>query len=406
MAVQAYEAGARPRRSGGRLRIGRGRLLALEAAVGAAVAGGALLGVGGWTLVGVAVVVLAVALARRDRRWLTDLLAARVRRDAAASVLAAARPAAAPPVAGLTAPPPVAAPVLGGPAQLGAAARIAPRLEVAECTDRNGHPLGVAWDGQGFAAALELDTRTPVRVDLGRLAAFAADDDVPLAGVQVLIEQLGVARTNGNGAVPQARDPWPGAGIPLMRRAWVSVRYEPIWAPEAARRRGGGGADGARLAVAAALARLRVRLLGQGVSTVPMDAPSLARTLRGVGDPAPDGAVRRDAWVTGGGHHHCLGAAVASPADWLALLDAVARGPANRAVLSLAVELDGPAARTRAALRVVGADPADARQARQRLLDAGLATPLPGAQAAGVLATLPLGGGPRPLTGAIGWTSR
>ncbi|WP_433088146.1 type VII secretion protein EccE [Dactylosporangium sp. CA-052675] len=310
-------------------------------------------------------------------------------------------------MAGLSAPPPAEpVTVLGGPAELGAAAQVAPRLEVAECVDRNDRPLGVAWDGQGFAAALELDSRTPIRLDLGRLAAFAADDDVPLAGVQLLIEQLGVARGNGNGSIPQARDPWPGAGIPLMRRAWVAVRYEPIWAPDAARRRGEGGADGARRAVAAALARLRVRLLSQGVSSVPLDAADLARALRAVGDPAPTGTLRRDGWVTGSAHHQCLGVTVTSAAGWLKLLEAVGTGPANRSVVSLAVELDGAATRTRGAVRLVAADPADARHAGQRLLDAGLATPLPGAQAAGVLATLPLGGGPRPLTGAIGWTSR
>ncbi|WP_433220642.1 type VII secretion protein EccE [Dactylosporangium sp. CS-047395] len=385
-----------PGRTGRRLRIGRGRLIALEAAVGAALAGAALLGVGGWTILGVAVVVLLVALLRRDRRWLTEVLAARVRRDATTGVLAAGRPVPATDTPG----------VLTGAEALGAAAEVAPHLEVVECTDRNGYPLGVAWDGQGFAAAVELDTRRPLRLDLGRLAASAADDDIPLAGVQLLIEQVGVARMNGHGAVPHARDPWPGADLPLMRRAWVVVRYEPIWAPDAARRRGEGGADGARLAVAAALARLRVRLLGRDLAAAPLDAASLAAVIRTVGDPGPRGELDRDCWATSTAHHHTLGATIGSPADWLALLDAAARTTADRAVISLTVELDGPSTRTRAAVRLVAADKVVAQQASQRLQASALTSPLTGAQTAGLLATLPLGGGPRPLTGAIGWVAR
>jgi type VII secretion protein EccE len=387
-AVQVDEGtgpGVRPRR------IGRGRLIALEAVAGAAIAGGALLGAGGWVILAAAVLALALTLGRRDHRWLTELVAARVRRDAATRVLATGSD-----LAG----------GLRGAAELGAAAQVAPRLEVTGCTDRNTHPVGVAWDGQGFAAALELDTRTPLRLDLGRLAVYAADDDVPLAGVQLLIEQLGVARTNGNGPVAPAQDPLPGVRLPLMRRAFVAVRYEPIWAPEAARRRGEGGADGARLAVAAALARLRVRLLGHGVSAAPLDADGLARTVRTVGDTAPTGTLHRDCWTTSTTQHHCLGATVATPADWTALLQAAAQSPAERTVVSVAVELDGPSTRTRAAVRVISTDHTRARHARQLLLDTGLTGPLPGAQGAGVLATLPLGGGPRPLTGAIGWTPR
>ncbi|GLL08058.1 type VII secretion protein EccE [Dactylosporangium matsuzakiense] len=376
----------RPRAGGRRTRIGRGRLLAVEAAVGAAIAGDALVGVAGYVLLGVAAAVLAVALARRDGRWVTDLLAARFRVSALPS------PAPAPP-----------APRTAG--DLGAVAVIAPRLEVVECTDRNADPIGVAWDGQGFAAAVELGTQTPLRLDLGRLAAYAAGDDVPLAGIQLLVEQLGGARANGNGPGP-SRDPWPGADVPLMRRAFLALRYEPIWAPDAARSRGEGGSDGARRAVAAALARLRVRLLAHGLAATPLDAAALIHTLRTVGDPAPKAILHRDGWTAGASEHRCLGATIASAADWQQLLRTAAHSPAERAVLSLAVELDGTSTRTRSAVRLISTDQARVRDARQQVLDTGLAVPLPGAQAAGVLATLPLGGGPRPLTGAIGWTPR
>jgi type VII secretion protein EccE len=398
VAVQVYEArpGGQRRGRGWWVRIGRGRLIALEAAVGAAVTGGILLGAVGSVMILAAGLVLVLALGRRDGRWLTELVAAQIRRDAATRVVVAGESAVAPATgegAG------------GSAAELGAVAGVVPCLVVVECTDRNGYPLGVAWDGQGFAAALELDTRTPVRLDLGRLAAYAAEDDVPLAGVQLLIEQVGVPPQNERSA-PTPHHHSPAPDLPLLRRAWVTLRYEPIWAPGAARRRGGGGADGARLAVSAALARLRVRLLGHGLAAAPLDAAGLTRTLRTVGDPAPTGTLHRDCWTTTAAQHHCLGATVASTADWSALLHAASHSLADRTVLSLAVELDGHSIRTRAALRLVSANHAAARQARQRLLAADLVSPLPGGQAAGLLATLPLGGGPHPLTGAIGWIPR
>jgi type VII secretion protein EccE len=384
---------AGPSRAGGRaVRIGRGRLVAVEAAVGAAVGGAALSGAIGWTALGLAALTLLAAAARRDGRWLTDLLADRWRGAAAAGAVVAPAPEHAAPGRGA--------------AELGAALGVAPRLAVAECADRNGHPLGVAWDGQGFAATVELDTGTPLRLDLGLLAGHAADDDVPLAGVQLLVEQTRVPALEATGFAPTAIYRWLAQDLPLIRRVWVVLRYEPIWAPEAAARRGEGGADGARRALAAALARLRVRLLSHGLAATPLGASALARVLRTVGDPSPAGELRRDSWVTAAGTHHCLAAAVGSTADWAALLAAAAAGPADRAVLSLAVDLDGRATRTRGAVRLVAGNPAAGTQARQRLLETGLATGLPDAQAAGVLATLPLGGGPRPLASAIGWVAR
>jgi type VII secretion protein EccE len=371
-------AAARPR-AGRQPRISRGRLVAVEAAAGAVFGGAVLRGAIGWTVVGAGALALLLAVARRHGRWLTDLLATRLRRPVA--------------------------PATGSPV-LGAVASVAPRLAVAECTDRNGYPLGVAWDGQGFAAAVELDTATALRLDLGALAARAAADDVRLAGVQVLVEQIRVPALEAAGFAPTAIYRRLAApGLPLVRRVWVALRYEPIWAPEAAERRGEGGADGARLAVAAALARLRVQLLGLGMSATPLGAAALTRTLRAVGDPGATGELRRDCWTTPAATHHCLAATVGSAADWAALLGAAAAGLADRTVVSVAADLDGRATRTRAAVRLVTTNPAAAAQARQDLLATGLVHPLPGQQAAGVLATLPLGGGPRPLASAIGWVA-
>jgi len=361
------------------VRFGRGRLVAVEASAGAIFGGAVLRGAAGWTVVVAGALTLLLAVARRRGRWLTDLLAARARRT---NVVGA------------------------GPAatDLGALNVVAPQLTIGECTDRNGYPLGVAWDGQGFAAAVELDAGGPLRLDLQALAARAAADDVQLAGVQVLVEQVRVPSLEADGFAPTAiyRRLAP-AELPLARRVWVAIRYEPVWAPDAAQRRGEGGADGARLAVAAALARLRVRLLGAGLSATPLDAGALVRVLGSVGDPSPNAELRRDSWATRAGVHQCLSGAVTSAADWTALLAAAAASRADRSVVSLAIDLDGRATRTRAVVRLVTTTPPAAAQARQQLLSTTLASPLPGEQDAGVLATLPLGGGPRSLVGAIGW---
>src|SRR5262249_61065160 len=122
------------------VRLSRARLVAVEAAAGAAVGGAVLRGPLGWTVLVLAGPALLVAVTRRDGRWLTDLLAARLR-STAASVVAVAEPDSAGPGPGW----PAARRACG----LGAVRRVAPRLAVAECTDRNGYPLGVAWDGQG-----------------------------------------------------------------------------------------------------------------------------------------------------------------------------------------------------------------------------------------------------------------
>jgi type VII secretion protein EccE len=381
----------RARRGGRRVGIGRGRLIALEAAAGAVLGGASLRGVIGWTMLATAAPVLVLAVTRRDGRWLTELLAVRLRGSAPLSVVVVAGPALERATPDRRA------------AELGAVVGVAPRLTVAECTGRNGYPLGVAWDGQGFAAAVELDAGLPLRLDLGRLAGHVADDDVPLAGVQVLVEQVQVPALEAGGFAPTATYRRMAPNLPLVRRVWVALRYEPIWAPEAAQRRGEGGVSGARLALAAALARLRVWLLGRGLDAAPLDASALARALRTIGDPSPAGELRRDSWTTAAGVHHCLAATVTSSADWTALLAVAAASPVDRAVLSLAAELDGRATRTRGAVRLVTTNATAAADARMELLATGLVHALPDAQAAGVLATLPLGGGPRPLASAIGW---
>jgi type VII secretion protein EccE len=356
--------------------------VAVEASAATIFGGAVLRGPAGWSVLVAGVLALALAVARRRGRWLTDLIAARARRT------------------------PIAAPTTAPTHDLGALTVVAPALSIGECTDRNGYPLGVTWDGQGFSAAVELDTAGPLRFDLGGLAAQAAGDDVPLAGVQVLVEQVRVPPLEANGFGPTAIYRRLAADeVPLARRVWVALRYEPVWAPDAAEQRGEGGADGARLAVAAALARLRVRLLAAGLSATPLDAAALTRVLRAVGDAGPTSELRRDSWATRGGVHQCLAAAVASTADWRALLAAAASSRADRTVVSLAVDLDGRATRTRAAIRLVTSTPAAATQARQQVLGSPLVAPLPGEQAAGVLATLPLGGGPRPLASAIGWVA-
>lgn len=360
------------------VRLGRGRLVAVEAALGAAVGGVAVGGAVGWPVAACGGLALCTTLARSRGQWLTDR------------------------VHGWPRPVPAAPGSTGG---MGALTQVAPRLGVAECADRNGAPLGVAWDGQGFAAAVELDATMPLRIDLAALARQVAQDDAEVASVQLLVEQVRVPPLDAQGFEPTASYRWQApADLVLVHRVWMALRHEPIWAPHAAARRGAGGADGARLALGAALARLRVFLTGRGLSALPLDAAAMTQVLRTVGDPSAAGQVRDDAWVTPAATHHCLGAAVGSGEDWTGLLSAAAASPAERSVVSVAADVRR--VRTSAAVRLVAANPAAAGRARAALLSHATVRPLTGDQAAGVLATLPLGGGARPLHDAIGWSAR
>ncbi|MFC0108304.1 type VII secretion protein EccE [Kibdelosporangium aridum] len=295
----------------------RGRIVAIEAGIGVMVAGAVLRNPIGWTLLGLGVAVLVLALLKVDKRVI--------------AWLGREEPASAP--------------------------------QVINSANRNGPAVGVVGDGQGFAASLEIDTGAPVRLQLADLASFVADDPSELAGAQVLIEQF-----RG-----------------LSRRVWIVLRHEPMWAQTAVEERGG-GAEGARAALAAAIARLQVRLSDQNLPAAPLSSVELSTMFASVGDLKSSGAS-----------YCCL---TANVSDWQRILQATAASSADISYVS--VRVDGPPSEV--AIRLVAADHRRVATARQEVLASGVA--MDAEQREGLVATLPFGGGARSLVGAIGLVRR
>ncbi|MCE7001610.1 hypothetical protein LWC34_01945 [Kibdelosporangium philippinense] len=274
-----------------------GRVLAIEAGIGAMVAGALMRNPFGWTLLALGLLVVAFSVLKVDKRA----------------------------IAWLEAEEPLAKP------------------QVINAPNRNGPPVGVIGDGQGFTAVLEIDTGTPIR--LPDLTTFAATDPSGLAGTQVLIEQF-----RG-----------------LTRRVWIVLRHEPMWAQEAVFERGG-GAEGARAALVAAAARLQVLLGDQNLKASPLSSAELSTMF-----------------TVNSASHCCLRS---STADWQRLLQVTASAAEISYISVIADEVT---------VRLVSTDP---RRARDELLASGIATEM--GQRLGLVATLPLGGGARNLVGAIG----
>ncbi|HEY0500233.1 MAG TPA: type VII secretion protein EccE [Kutzneria sp.] len=343
--------------------------------MGTAVAGVALMGPFGIALMALGGLTLVGAFLFWQGKWATEHLAARLRAPAPATRTQAAGPG------------------------LGVIREVLPDLHVVEVTGRGAAPLGVIGDGQGFAAVLELEVAGNLRLDLAALAAQVRADPAELAGFQVLIEQfplpaLDVTERFGPTMVYRRL---PTTAVPVLRRVWLVLRHEPLWAPEATERRGGGAA-GARTALVAAAARLRVHLVDNGFQVHLLGLAATTELLAGVGDPSQQGRFHADAWLTQAGAHCCL----AITGDWSKLLMTAASIAADRCVVSVAVELDGHSAVIRSIARLFATDQSAVANARAALIATGLVEPLPNNQPAGVVATLPLGGGARDLTSAIG----
>jgi hypothetical protein len=277
----------------------------------------------------------------------------------------------------------VAADRLGDPPDVGGDPH--PGLHVVDVPTRGGPGLGVVGDGQGFVVVL--DAGTLQSWALADVLDLAITDPARPAAVQVLVEQHGAAGVAVDMRFGPARiyRSLPVGGLPLWTRVLLAVRHEPAWAPETVESRGG-GATGARNALAAVAARATARAARGGVALRALDAEELTGLLRDLG-PAPDGDVVLAVPLTGDD----------APG---ALLRSLAGLDVARSVLSVSASAMGHT--LSALVRIT--DPRDgvAAQAAERLVADGLAAPLmPDTQDEGVVATLPLGGGAGPLTHVV-----
>ena len=269
-------------------------------------------------------------------------------------------------------------------------ADLLPGLHVVDVPTRDGSGLGVAGDGQGFVVVLDAGAlRSWALADLLELAFT---DPARPAAVQVLVEQHGSAAVGVDPRFGPARTyrSLPVGGLPLWTRVLLAVRHEPAWAPETAESRGG-GATGARNALAAVAARAAAAMARDGITLRALGADELTGLLRDLG-PAPDGDVVLGAPLTGDD----------APG---ALLRALAGLDVARGVLSVSASaVDHTLC---ALVRITDPREGVAAQAAERLVADGLATALPaGAQDEGVVATLPLGGGAGSLTHVVAQVRR
>ena len=190
----------------------------------------------------------------------------------------------------------------------------------------------------------------------------------------------------------------PVSGLPLWQRVLLVLRHEPAWAPESVAARGG-GADGARNALAAAAARTVAAAARDGVALRPVGSAEAAALLRELGDPAAGGDVGTAMVTTSTGCHATLSVSLQDEGTLGAVLGAAAELDVDRAVLSVTANaVDHSVC---AVVRLVAADPDRLPAAVEELVAAGVAAPLPDAQDAGLVATLPLGGGARSLADLV-----
>ena len=139
-----------------------------------------------------------------------------------------------------------------------------------------------------------LDAGAPPAWPLADVLDLAFDDPARPAAVQLLVEQWGLA---GAGVDPRVRPgrtyrSLPVRGLPLWNRVLLVIRHEPAWAPETVEARGG-GATGARNALAAVAARVIARAARDGVRLRPLGADELAGAAARAGPRAGPRSGRR-----------------------------------------------------------------------------------------------------------------
>jgi hypothetical protein len=357
----------------------RATVVVVEAALALVAVGVATQSIAGWVVAGTAAAGGVALLVRVRGRGLVDLARDQLRDPPSERVEQPDQPA----------------------PDLGVAAWLLPGLHVAEIPTRSGAALGIVGDGNGFAVVLNATVAAGRTWDFADSIRVLIEDPARPAAVQLLIEQrrsTGTLLDPDFGPSRTYRRLLPVGGIPLWNRVLLVIRHEPTWAPETVAARGG-GATGARNALAAVAARAIAAAARSGVRLEPTGAPELAELMREIGDPGPDGVEYVDGWASPTAWHGVTSVAVDDESALGRVLRYAAWLDVDRSVLSVTANaIDHSLS---AVLRVVATDDGSVEQAVASLVRDGHATALPGAQEAGLIATLPLGGGARSLADVV-----
>ena len=254
-------------------------------------------------------------------------------------------------------------------------------LRVLRVSSRSSGEVGVLGDPQGIAAGLELAVRDGVGIDLDAVSKLVANDPSRPSALQL--------RVTGYAPPPPSQAAFArpsGSYAPVLhRRVHVLLRLEPVWASDVVRSHGG-GAEGSRAALVAAVDRLAAWLRRHGIPNRTLDPDALNALLRE--DTSTD-------LVTAS-----IAADPVSTHDLARLLDRLDRCGATRTVLSVCADLTvSDHWRTFAVLNLACTEPARLRPACRKILADPAALGV--APASALSAVLPLGGGPGDLTSAL-----
>ena len=291
---------------------------------------------------------------------------------------------------------------------------LAPDLTVTRVEGRSGGPAAVACDGRGFTAVLAADRQPMVArsqpLGIGLLADLCDVDGCGFDSGQLLVT-VTPARTATAGMVPALVEAYAEVNPTAAPRSvdWlIALRKDPT-RPRAGSARGlpGAGMDTPAAIRSAAdratkvlsAAGLHARMLSHDETVRALGAacqadrrrprPERGRFAESADELAIDGLVHVTAWVRDLGEH---------PGGLTHLVDLLADLPVQAAVVSLVVTVTGQRRlRVSAYLRLAASTSEVAQSAFTRLTKsahrAGLGVvPLTNEQAAGLRATVPLGG--------------
>lgn len=302
----------------------------------------------------------------------------------------------------------------GEDARVGLARLLVTDLVIASRTDHGGNPIGIAWHAGTWTAVVLLEpvaamvapVGTRVDVPLTDLAGCLSDRGVVLDGIGVVWHSYpgGTTLASDAPALAAYHEVLGPLSAVARRSTWVAVRLDPGRCPDAVRERGSGVA-GAHRALLGAVSRVCGVLDAAGLNSRVLDTDELLRSIIScaelssfAGRDGPVGLHERWSGVSSAGVEHCTYSLRGwrQEAGGLDKLSGV-RALSTTVAMSLGpVEPDGRVG-LRGLLRLCAHSPAELSAAQallaRRSARSGLRlTPLNGQQAAGVTATLPIGG--------------